>query len=60
MSRLEYGIWFVWMHFAGYAPKAKEYWCSIKACSEKDTKKSVVFSGDVIPMTVDYETIQKM
>jgi hypothetical protein len=39
MSRIESGIWFVWLHYAGYAPKAKEYCCTIEACSGNDRKK---------------------
>jgi hypothetical protein len=59
MARFESGFWFVWVHYAGYAAKAKEYWCTIKVFSKNDPK-SVVFNGDVIPMTVDYDTVLKM
>jgi hypothetical protein len=51
LSRNEFGIWFAWVSFAGYAPKVEEYWCKIKAFCEKNARKSVVFSGDVIPIT---------
>jgi hypothetical protein len=59
MSRNESGVWLVWMHFAGFAQNAEEYWCEIKAFSENDPKRSVVFSGDVIPITLDREIVQK-
>jgi hypothetical protein len=53
MSRNDVGIWLVWVQYAGYAPKAQEYWCTIKTNSESDSKLYVEFRGDVIPMTVD-------
>jgi hypothetical protein len=46
--------------FAGFAPKAEEYYCKIKAFSKYDPKRSVVFNGDVIPMTLDRDTVTKM
>jgi hypothetical protein len=60
LSRIGGGIWFVWLYIAGYAPKAEEYWCSIKAFSKNDTKRLFMFSGDVIPLNVDRETIEEM
>jgi hypothetical protein len=59
MSRIEGGIWLVWVYIAGYAPKAKNYWCSIEAFTKNDTKRFVEFSGDVIPLNVDRETVKK-
>jgi hypothetical protein len=59
MSRKDVGIWIVWVYIAGYAPKAKEYWCSIKAFSKNDSKLSVEFRGDVIPLNVDRETVNE-
>jgi hypothetical protein len=51
MSRNDVGIWIVWVYIAGYAPKAKEYWCSIKVFSKNDSKLSVEFRGDVLNTT---------
>jgi hypothetical protein len=59
LSKNKSGIYMVWLHFAGSASKAEEYWCTIEAFSKDDPERSVVFSGDVIPITVGRDTVQK-
>jgi hypothetical protein len=60
MSRTESGIWFTWLYFAGYAQQAQEYWCKIEVFSKNNPKKSIMFSGDVSPMTIDPDTVQEL
>jgi hypothetical protein len=51
-------IWLMWLYYPGLAQDAAKYTCRIKVHHPEENLGSVTYTGDVISMTVDRETIE--
>jgi hypothetical protein len=57
--KLSDGMWLLWVYYAGFAPDAVKYTCTIKVHHQNPKTAAVTYLGDVIPMTIDHATIKK-